>query len=80
MGMKLISGKELVELAPLDFEINEVTLEDETVWQLNDLAFGPVIYESQKPEKEPFTERILLVKSDTLIDGSTGYQISAVIL
>lgn len=77
--MKLMSGKELVALAPLNFEINEVTLHGESAYELNDIAYGPVIYETKKDGVEPFTEAIFLVKSGNLPDG-ISYEISAIIL
>lgn len=79
MEMKLMSGKELVALAPLNFEINEVTLHGESAYELNDIAYGPVIYENKKVGVEPFTEAIFLVKSSDLPDG-ISYEISAIIL
>ena len=77
--MKLMSGKKLVALAPQNFEINEVELHGENVYELHDLAYGPVIYETKKAGVEPFTEAIFLVKSSDLPDG-TSYEISAIIL
>lgn len=79
MEMKLYSGKELAALAPQNFEINEVELFGENVFELLDLAYGPVIYESKKEGVEPFLEEIFCVKSEDLPDG-ISYEITAVIL
>lgn len=82
MGMKskLISGRELVALDPESYQIIDATLDGESVHCLNDVAFGPVIYESPKQGQESFTEKNFLVRRKDLEEMGSSYEISAVIL
>ena len=80
MKSKLLSGRELVELDPESYQIVETTINGEPVQCLNDVAFGPVIYESLKEGKEAFTEKNFLVRRKDLEEMGLSYEISAVIL